>query len=264
MADYIKYDELKVTELKELLRESGLSTKGKKQQQIETLKAYYKDYEKTFNELFDKYVPSQGAAATRQGKLLRAVARLINRYYNDGDSFSTTKDDYPEPFRGLQYEDKDLISEYYVGDYTDDPEVSKSNNLTIAKFTVEVVKRVQEIENEEKKVIKAKEDATESYQPIIPHVPLSKRNSSSQLAVPPKGEPKDKRVMEPKTIYIVIMEKLDPRFIDKVEVFGSREEVNSYINRIYNMDISKDNLYDKKDYIVEPTLTKLTVITRKV
>lgn len=39
----------------------------------------------TFNVLYLKYVPQVGKAYTVAGELLRATARIYNRYYNDGD-----------------------------------------------------------------------------------------------------------------------------------------------------------------------------------
>ena len=39
----------------------------------------------TFNKLYIKYVPQVGKAYTVAGELLRATARIYNRYYNDGD-----------------------------------------------------------------------------------------------------------------------------------------------------------------------------------
>lgn len=40
---------------------------------------------KEFNALFDKYVPDQGHADTVGGELIRAVNKIVYRYYNDGD-----------------------------------------------------------------------------------------------------------------------------------------------------------------------------------
>ena len=42
--------------------------------------------DKKFNELFDKYVPACGKADTIGGEILRAIARIVYRYYNDGDT----------------------------------------------------------------------------------------------------------------------------------------------------------------------------------
>lgn len=40
---------------------------------------------KEFNALFDQYVPGQGHANTLGGELIRAVNKIVYRYYNDGD-----------------------------------------------------------------------------------------------------------------------------------------------------------------------------------
>lgn len=41
--------------------------------------------ETRFNDLFHKYVPGMGKAETLAGEILRAVAKIGYRYYNDGD-----------------------------------------------------------------------------------------------------------------------------------------------------------------------------------
>lgn len=43
-----------------------------------------KDDEK-WEQLYDEYVPSMGTAQTVGGEILRAMARIIYRFYNDGD-----------------------------------------------------------------------------------------------------------------------------------------------------------------------------------
>ena len=40
---------------------------------------------KEFNALFDQHVPAQGHANTLGGELIRAVNKIVYRYYNDGD-----------------------------------------------------------------------------------------------------------------------------------------------------------------------------------
>ena len=40
---------------------------------------------KEFEALFDQYVPDQGHADTVGGELIRAVNKIVYRYYNDGD-----------------------------------------------------------------------------------------------------------------------------------------------------------------------------------
>lgn len=41
--------------------------------------------DKIWDELFDKYVPVCGTAETVGGEILRAMSRIIYRFYNDGD-----------------------------------------------------------------------------------------------------------------------------------------------------------------------------------
>lgn len=40
----------------------------------------------TFESLYDMYVPACGKAATLGGEILRAISRIVYRYYNDGDT----------------------------------------------------------------------------------------------------------------------------------------------------------------------------------
>ena len=41
------------------------------------------------NLLYEKLVPGQGNADTIEGEMLRAINRIIYRYYNDGDEYYT-------------------------------------------------------------------------------------------------------------------------------------------------------------------------------
>jgi hypothetical protein len=47
------------------------------------------ELEKRNEALYDKLVPSQGSADTVEGEMLRAINRIIYRYYNDGDYYYT-------------------------------------------------------------------------------------------------------------------------------------------------------------------------------
>ena len=42
-------------------------------------------YQKDYDELWERLVPSRGNAATKAGEVLRAVSRIYYRWYNDGD-----------------------------------------------------------------------------------------------------------------------------------------------------------------------------------
>jgi hypothetical protein len=45
------------------------------------------ELDNNFNALYSELVPGSGKAETFEGELLRATARIVYRYYNDGDFF---------------------------------------------------------------------------------------------------------------------------------------------------------------------------------
>ena len=45
------------------------------------------DLEKRNESLYDKLVPGMGKADTQEGEMLRAINRIVYRYYNDGDEY---------------------------------------------------------------------------------------------------------------------------------------------------------------------------------
>ena len=48
-----------------------------------------KELEDRNEPLYDKLVPGQGDAETVEGEMLRAINRIVYRYYNDGDEYTT-------------------------------------------------------------------------------------------------------------------------------------------------------------------------------
>lgn len=44
-----------------------------------------RNYVEEFDKLFDELVPDVGPAATVAGEIVRAICRIVYRYYNDGD-----------------------------------------------------------------------------------------------------------------------------------------------------------------------------------
>jgi hypothetical protein len=46
-----------------------------------------KDLEERNNALYAKLVPSMGNAGTMEGEILRAINKIVYRYYNDGDRY---------------------------------------------------------------------------------------------------------------------------------------------------------------------------------
>ena len=57
---------------------------------------YYNEagkYQKAYNILWDELVPKSGRAHTEMGELLRRLARVYYRFYNDGDTYYQLCDD---------------------------------------------------------------------------------------------------------------------------------------------------------------------------
>ena len=63
--------------------------------------SYYSNkgkYQKAYDILWDELVPKIGRANTEMGELLRRLARVYYRYYNDGDTYYQMCDDeYDDP-----------------------------------------------------------------------------------------------------------------------------------------------------------------------
>ena len=55
---------------------------------------------KEYNELYNKLVPSMGAADTIEGEVLRAASKIVYRHYNDGDEFNAASFSQLEPYIG--------------------------------------------------------------------------------------------------------------------------------------------------------------------
>jgi len=55
------------------------------QNHIQAAKSYINELEEYFEPLRAKYVPMMGKAATVGGEIIRAMDRLVYRWYNDGD-----------------------------------------------------------------------------------------------------------------------------------------------------------------------------------
>jgi hypothetical protein len=56
--------------------------------------------QKEYEALYDKLVPSQGAAETIEGEVLRAASKIVYRHYNDGDLFNQASFDQLEQYIG--------------------------------------------------------------------------------------------------------------------------------------------------------------------
>lgn len=74
---------------KQAVREyTGLVTEDNNNKSVKESRA---DSDPIYHEMYEKYVPSMGKADTVLGEIIRAVSRIIYRWYNDGDRFT---DDY--------------------------------------------------------------------------------------------------------------------------------------------------------------------------
>lgn len=61
-----------------------------------------------YNELYEKLVPSQGAAETIEGEVLRASSKIVYRHFNDGDLFNQASFDQLKQYIGTVTDYDDL------------------------------------------------------------------------------------------------------------------------------------------------------------
>ena len=94
------------------------------------------DTEKKVNEeLFNKYVPACGKAATLGGEILRAINRIVYKFYNDGD---TTARYYSSSYNHSY--GAELFLKKYVPDY--DPTRDIVESAEFEEKTSQNLKRV--------------------------------------------------------------------------------------------------------------------------
>lgn len=94
------------------------------------------DAEKKVNEeLFNKYVPACGKAATLGGEILRAINRIVHKFYNDGD---TTAHYYSSRYNHSY--GAELFLKKYVPDY--DPTRDIAEPAEFEEKTSQNLKRV--------------------------------------------------------------------------------------------------------------------------
>lgn len=147
MVDYIDYNVYTVSGLKKIMDERNLQYKSKiiKPEIIEQLKNHDKKYKAQFDVLFDKYVPPTGSASTRAGKILRAANKLMYRYYNDGDSFAETIDEFSSVFKDLSIYDRDIFSTFSIGTHYNNRYIKNDNDLEIINMVCYIVNYVNKI-----------------------------------------------------------------------------------------------------------------------
>ena len=69
-------------------------------------------YQKAYDFLYNKLVPSQGAARSGYGEMIRVMSRVIYRYYNDGDTYDDLLyDHYDVQTKSLLFRDNKRMPE---------------------------------------------------------------------------------------------------------------------------------------------------------
>lgn len=144
MAGEIEFEKLSLGRLQQFASLYGFPSSGSKKDLVARAEEFDKDIEERYNRLFAKYVPSRGSAETREGKLLRAVSKLIYRYYNDGDSFETTKEEHEDIFEDLHPEDKKFVDSYLRSQPS--KRVTLADRLHIFNFLVNTLQRIKQME----------------------------------------------------------------------------------------------------------------------
>jgi hypothetical protein len=213
MSGYInisEYNLLDVPTLKKILTGYGLQTNGTKPQLIERIKTYLEEYNTKFGELYDKYV--YGGADTREGKLLRAVSNLVYRYYNEGYSYYETKDEIPDVFSDLSYEDLDFLEDHAFKKYSDFKQFNIHNNLIVTSLIYDTVRKLEE---------------------EIPKLSPVKKAKLDRKISPVKETKLD--------IYTLVVESLEPRSILEIKLFKTRNDLNAYASETYK-DFNKSSL----------------------
>lgn len=71
--------------------------------------------------MWDRYVPACGKAATLGGEILRAIGRIIYKFYNDGDTVARYySSSYNHSWGAEKFLSKHVPSYYIMRDITDD------------------------------------------------------------------------------------------------------------------------------------------------
>lgn len=185
MAEHIQYNKLSVIELRNILKRLGLTSSGNKASIVKRLK----DHEETLNTVFDELESQYSSSATRQGKILRLISLLIDRYYKDGEGFSLSLNEYPELYNDLNTEDREWFND---SSPLVEGEVEPENSIRILLFMADTIKRVKELERQAPK----------------------KERKTSPHREERKVSPRKEKSTAPKNLFTIIVESLDPREIE--------------------------------------------------
>lgn len=221
MADYIEYNKLPVTKLRDIAKKLNLGTSGTKPTLIKRLKGHEATLDRVFNQLYEKYVPQVGKARTREGTILRLVSQLIYGYYNNGDGFYETLDEYGDFYSDLNIEDKKWFSEISPSiQGEDEPE----NTIRILNFMRDTIRRVEELEEETR---------------------MHKQDNSEIISKEKTRIQEDSRILDKEEresseqLYTIIVELLDPREIEEV-LLSTFERVPSLLIPRVSEDILRN------------------------
>lgn len=95
--------------------------------------------------LFDKLVPASGMASTVEGEMLRAINRMIYRYYNDGDFwFEGYGCETAGPAEAYLREFVPFVYDELIASETDDKEIYTTQLNIIFEKILDHVESVKE------------------------------------------------------------------------------------------------------------------------
>ena len=94
-------------------------------------------FQNTYNYLWKLLVPTEGVAKTDEGNILRIVSKAYYRYFNDGDNFSETLEDYnfDSYFTGKHELDKIFLRSIYSSCYNPDKSVDETLKYLMLKMS---------------------------------------------------------------------------------------------------------------------------------
>jgi len=78
---------MKLSEFRALIKEEVKKVITENNTVDNTSESFRKSIEDKISKLFDKLVPGSGPAETVEGEMVRAINRILFRYYNDGDFY---------------------------------------------------------------------------------------------------------------------------------------------------------------------------------
>lgn len=94
--------------------------------------------DKIWEQLWDKYVPTSGQAETIGGEILRAMARIIYRYYNDGDmvgvGYGNETCNSSDRYLDSTIKDYESLDQFSEGQYDEYEKLMLKNHRTVFQY----------------------------------------------------------------------------------------------------------------------------------